>query len=141
MEQSIQTTVQSVSRGKRLANYIIDVFLYNILVLYLINPLILTFIGDALLRNFWANFLFNSFILALYYFIFEAIFQKTPGKFITGTKVVMEDGSKPEVDTIAKRSLIRAIPFDAISMYTGNEVDKKDTWWHDRWTSTRVVKS
>jgi uncharacterized RDD family membrane protein YckC len=141
MEQNIQTTVQSVSRGRRLENYIIDIFLYNILVLFLINPLILTFTGDALLRNFWANFLFNAFILALYYFIFEAIFQKTPGKFVTGTKVVMEDGSKPEVDTIAKRSLIRVIPFDAISMYTGIEADKKDTWWHDRWTSTRVVKS
>jgi uncharacterized RDD family membrane protein YckC len=141
MEQSIQTSVQSVTRGRRFTNYVIDYTLCNILILFVVYPMVRMLFGDAATGNFWSNLLLSSIVVFLYYFIFEAIFQKTPGKFITGTKVVLEDGSTPDINTIAKRSFIRVVPFEVISVYTGSEPDKKDTWWHDRWASTRVIKS
>jgi uncharacterized RDD family membrane protein YckC len=70
----------------------------------------------------------------LYYFVFETLFQKTPAKFLTSTKVVMTDSSKPSAGTIAARTLCRLVPFDVFS-------EKDLTWWHDRWTSTVVTEA
>jgi uncharacterized RDD family membrane protein YckC len=139
-QQSIQTTnPQVATTGKRFANFIIDSILYEIGMLVLINPLVRLLFGNLLYKNFWGGFLFALLMQFIYYFAFEATLQKTPGKFITRTKVVMADGSKPDNATIAKRTLIRLVPFEAISMYTGKETENKGTWWHDRWASTRVV--
>lgn len=52
----------------------------------------------------------------------------------------MGDGTKPNPGTIAKRTLIRFVPFEVISLYTGQDANNKSTLWHDRWTSTRVVR-
>ncbi|MHC4365583.1 MAG: RDD family protein, partial [Planctomycetota bacterium] len=72
----------------------------------------------------------------LYYFIFEAICQRTPAKFITGTKVIASVGSKPTVGTIAKRTLIRFVPFEPFSI-----LGEKVYGWHDRWSGTYVIKA
>jgi len=72
----------------------------------------------------------------LYYFIFEAIWQRTPGKFVTGTKVITCDGAKPKAGTIALRTLIRFVPFQALS-FLGHKV----YGWHDSWSGTYVIKS
>ena len=72
----------------------------------------------------------------LYYFIFEAIWQRTPGKFLTGTKVITCDGTKPKANTIALRTLTRFIPFQA-SSFLGDKV----YGWHDSWSGTYVIKS
>jgi len=120
-------------------NYFIDNIFYEIGMFILVNPLVRLIFGNSLSKNFWSNFLIALIMLFAYYFIFEAAFQKTPGKFITGTKVIMEDGSKPDIGTITKRTLVRFVPFEAISMYTGKVPKNKGTWWHDRWTTTRVV--
>jgi uncharacterized RDD family membrane protein YckC len=141
MEQPVQPTIQAVSSGKRFMNLAIDTVLYEILMLFIINPLIRLVFGKAFTANFWGNWMFALLIMFLYYFVFELVFQKTPAKFITGTKVVLDDGSKPNASAIAKRTLTRLVPFEAVSMYTGKELEKKGTWWHDRWTATRVIKS
>jgi uncharacterized RDD family membrane protein YckC len=142
MEQPIsQPTYQIATSGRRFLNLAIDSILYEIVMFLLVNPLVRLLFGNSFFSNYWTSYLFASIMLFLYYFAFEAVFQKTPAKFITGTKVVTVDGSKPEIGTIALRSLIRFVPFDAISMYTGKEVANKGTWWHDRWVTTRVVKS
>jgi uncharacterized RDD family membrane protein YckC len=139
-QQHIQTINQVATTGRRFMNYVIDSILYEIGMFILINPLVRLIFGDFLYKNIWSSYLFASLILFFYYFIFEAIFQKTPGKFITGTKVVMMDGSKPDIATIAKRTLSRLVPFEVFSMYTGKEIENKGTWWHDRWAATRVVQ-
>lgn len=72
----------------------------------------------------------------LYYFIFESICQRTPGKFITGTRVITGTGTKPSMGTIAKRTLIRFVPFEAFSFLGENVYG-----WHDRWSGTYVVKA
>ncbi|MBI9050250.1 MAG: RDD family protein [Anaerolineaceae bacterium] len=136
-----RTTVLPASSNRRFLNLLIDTVLYGIGMQIVIWPITFEIFGDAFSKNFWPSYLYALAMLFLYYFVFEALLQKTPAKFITGTIVVMEDGSKPNASTIVKRTLSRLVPGEVISTYTGKLPDKKGTWWHDRWTATRVVRS
>ena len=80
----------------------------------------------------------TAVMLVIYYFVFEVWLQKTIGKMVTKTKVVMADGSKPTASKILLRSIIRIVPFEPFSS-VGTKKEQR-TWWHDRWTKTRVVK-
>ncbi|MFL9844612.1 RDD family protein [Flavobacterium rhizosphaerae] len=128
--------------SKRLANYIIDRIVMFVIDFCFISVLgyiydefyaadwILYFISDSIIANLAHSCLFS----VVYYTIFEATTQRTVGKFITGTKVVMEDGSKPGWRVIIIRSLCRMIPFDAFSFLGSNA-----RGWHDSLSSTYVV--
>jgi len=70
-----------------------------------------------------------------YYLFFETVFQATPGKFITRTRVVDLDGNKPPFTSILGRTLSRFVPFEPFSFFSSTEEG-----WHDRWSGTRVVK-
>jgi len=64
----------------------------------------------------------------------EIKFQKTVAKFITKTKVVRLDGSKPNDSEIIARTICRLIPFDGISyLFVKNGL-------HDYLSKTKVVK-
>jgi len=80
------------------------------------------------------QFVFGHLILLFYYFIFETTTQRSPAKFITGTKVIMADGTKPSAGTILKRTFCRMIPFNGLSFL--GELGKG---WHDRFSDTYVV--
>jgi uncharacterized RDD family membrane protein YckC len=74
--------------------------------------------------------------VSLAYFIFtEAAFQRTPGKLLTGTLVVTEDGGRPTLGQIVGRSFARFIPFEAFSFLGSNE----PVGWHDSLSKTRVI--
>ena len=73
-----------------------------------------------------------GFIQLLYYFFFEWVFQATPGKMLTGSRVVNENGSKPSAGKIFKRSLLRLIPLEWLSGFS--------ELWHDKWSETYVVE-
>jgi uncharacterized RDD family membrane protein YckC len=69
-----------------------------------------------------------------YYVFMENKYQKTIGKFITKTKVVKKNGTKPQVGDILIRTLSRLIPFDRISfLFTTNG-------FHDRLSDTTIIK-
>ncbi len=70
-----------------------------------------------------------------YYALFEGVWQRSPAKFITGTKVVMLDGSKPSLGRVLLRALCMLIPFDPFS-YIGNHTPEG---WHDRLSHVIVV--
>lgn len=140
-EEPIQTTIQTVSRGIRLLNFIIDNVIYEIVVLFAVYPFARAVFGKSFGENFWLTLAFNFLVLFLYYFLFEVAFQRTPAKFLTSTRVVLSDGSTPDAAIIARRSLIRLIPFEVISQYTGKDPNLIGTWWHDSWTNTRVIKN
>lgn len=118
------------SQGKRLLNLIID----NIGGYVFIGLLILVL---SLLNIDWKQhlFLIGCVYTIGYFLIFEGIWQRTPGKWITGTKVVMLDGSKPPFTRILGRTLCRLIPFDALSYLFGT----RPVGWHDRLSHTLVV--
>jgi uncharacterized RDD family membrane protein YckC/type II secretory pathway pseudopilin PulG len=120
--------VEPASIGRRFANYILD-----IIIAYAI------FIAIAVLANF-ANstvaailFIFSFVMFFFYHIIFEAIWQRTPGKWITGTKVVAYDGGKPKFLNIVGRTFARIIPFEAFSFFF-NPIG-----WHDSLSKTLVV--
>lgn len=74
------------------------------------------------------------FTYVVSWFVFEYVFQRTPGKFLTGTKVVAIDGTKPTIKAILIRTLCRFIPFEFISYLGSNKFGM-----HDSISKTRVV--
>jgi uncharacterized RDD family membrane protein YckC len=130
------------TKGARFANYAIDMLLkYGIA--YSVGLII-----GLLYRYFnlvgpyqWITtmstlegLLFSEVISLSFYFIFEATTQRTPGKYITGTKVITFEGDKPNAITILKRTLCRMIPFNAFSF-----LGEPGKGWHDSITNTYVV--
>jgi len=82
------------------------------------------------------DFIFGCLFIFIYYVGFETIWQRTPGKFITGTKVIRSDGSKPSLGIIFGRTLMRFVPFEAFS-FLGARV----YGWHDRCSGTYLIKA
>ena len=73
------------------------------------------------------------FFGTLFYFVFESLFQATPAKFLTETKVGDKQGFKVPASIIFKRSLSRNIPFDPLSFLVKAN-------WHDAVSKTVVYK-
>lgn len=123
-----------VGAGIRFVNFLID------FIIWLIIAMIVIFIIGLIIQPTDENFIsllayiliFGTFIA--YYAIMEIKFQKTVGKFITKTKVVKMDGTKPETSDIITRTFCRLIPFDRISfLFVRNGI-------HDFLSKTKVVK-
>lgn len=130
-----------VSKGKRFSNFFIDIiFFYIFLFIFVFIYAMISDPGyagsnssndeDTLLT------LIGYLVLFSYYFIFESIFGKTPGKFITKTKVVNLDGTSPNAKSIFIRSLSRFIPFEPLSVL----FSKNLLGWHDNLSKTMVVE-
>jgi hypothetical protein len=128
------------SLGVRLANNFLD-----LVVLYIVNYLFST-ISNLLYEvtsieffYFYSNgnmlwqILIGNFNYCLYYFLMENYLDgRTVAKYITGTKVISTDGTKPSTRQIIYRSLSRIVPFDGLSFLGENG-------WHDKWSETRVI--
>ena len=133
------------SKSKRFANYVIDrILFYSVfLLLGVLTYIMAEFIGNESFYIFLENLdsinplldkLITAIIFVIFYFILESISQRTIGKLVTQTKVVLENGEKPAPETIILRSLCRFIPFNAIS-FLGNI----PRGWHDTISKTFVV--
>lgn len=130
------------TKWQRFANLLID------FVIQLIIALLLGVIASVLYFGFgidgpviWIETmdafeerLLGAVILLCYYGLFETLTSSTPGKYITKTKVVLEDGSKPDAFTILLRSLCRIIPFEPFSFF-----GTLGRGWHDSLSRTYVV--
>ncbi|HUW17819.1 MAG TPA: RDD family protein [Sedimentisphaerales bacterium] len=81
------------------------------------------------------GFLLGLALVFSYYFVFESSWQRTPAKFVTGTKVITADGRKPALSTIALRTLVRFVPFEALSF-----LSERAYGWHDKWSGTYVIR-
>lgn len=131
-------TFDLANGGLRFANYIIDLIAIIILNLIwgftiglILGILALSFIDKLLANERFFNFVIGILNTMIFYTIFEGLFGKTPGKLITKTKVVDENGKKPDIGTIMLRSLCRLIPFEAFS-FLGSEA----RGWHDTISKT-----
>lgn len=135
--------VKTVTEGPRFAHYFVDLICYYIIMISL--SFLIGFIAlysdynnsGAALSFQYVSQIFFILSYPLYYFFFEALWQRTPGKFLTKTVVINEYAEKPSVGSIILRSLIRLIPFEAFSCF-GNR-RKQSLGWHDRWSNTYVV--
>jgi len=136
-DQAPQLALQPASLWLRLANALIDYFMFWLLLVGVIAVLALSLSEsafDALFQGFSGN-LMGLAVMLLYYIVMEAFFARTVGKFITGTKVVDESGGPVGLGQVVGRSFARFIPFEVFS-YFGD--DKRG--WHDSLPRTRVVK-
>jgi uncharacterized RDD family membrane protein YckC len=111
--------------SKRLLNWFVD-FVLIIFILTLVMDA-----GDWAAKTYGYDFLsvgsispdvpnprlglFYGLVSIMYYGLFESFLQRTPGKFITGTRVIRFDGTLPTEWNILLRSLLRFIPFEALS--------------------------
>ena len=136
------------SKGNRFVNYIVDVIWFVALFLgfvIVVSYLFYTFsddvsaVDDFIYKlenvNPFLDRLITSIIIALFYFTTETVLKgRTIAKYVTKTKVVLEDGSKPNAIDYLKRSFSRIIPFEALS-FLGPE----GRGWHDTISNTYVV--
>lgn len=138
---------ERATKGKRLANYLIDLFAFNLIPFVIafaygflhaiISPSSVTTLADEsvgfdidiLNRIVWLM------LYALYMSITEAIFKgKSLGKLITKTRAVNLDGSQISTSTAFARGFIRAVPFCVFSAL-GTPCNP----FQDRWTNTMVI--
>lgn len=135
--------VYDVTAGKRFANYFIDrIVLLGLGGLFgaLLGALWMVIAPEQYydlemaLENKIIQYLFGFVIGFIYYSFIESVSGRSIGKFFTKTKVVTEDGERPDVSTILLRSICRFIPFEAFSFLGG-----EPRGWHDTISKTRVV--
>lgn len=132
-------TQMEASLGKRFVNALVDgicIGIVNVAIGFTFG-LILGITGNATLTDDAGINLFLQLLgLAmtfLFYVVFESAFQRTPGKLITGTKVVTSSGEKPSPKSIAIRTLCRFIPFEPlVGLFTSS-------FWHDTIPDVKVV--
>ncbi len=123
------------SKELRLANHIVDLVVVNVLVFGV--GLVSALLAGA---NEEAGSDLQVIVLSLavpliYYVIFEALWGRTIGKLLTGTRVVNEWGAPATLGQVVGRSFGRLIPFEAFSF-----LGKTGRGWHDSLSRTFVVK-
>lgn len=128
------------SNWQRVLHYVIDTAVFAFIGFQFLYFLIRIDFFNSFFRTIQNQFS-ERFILVtlvvifrtIFYFLFEALFEATPGKFLTESKVADLEGVKPAKSALFKRTLSRSIPFNPISFWF-----KAD--WHDSFSHTTVFK-
>jgi hypothetical protein len=134
IEEQKELDSKKVSSVTRFIHFIVDTIAFTVLTM-IIGFIVLLFFNST---NQTLATLMGYFMLTIaffgYYVFMETKFQKTIGKFITKTKVVNKNGTKPGVGDIVRRTFCRLIPFDRISfLFTNNG-------FHDKLSETTIIK-
>jgi len=126
---------------KRLLNLLIDVAAVILIFLFIgVVGVLASLLGsDAILIWFEqmdtnTDRIITTLVMVVYLFVTELLTQRSLGKLITGTIVVMEDGSKPTTKAILVRALCRILSIEALSF-----IRKVPRGWHDTASDTYVV--
>lgn len=131
-----EVTLHQASSGKRLGNYLIDVatfYLFIFVIFFVLASVAPEFTNSII--DYAGNPIITLLMYGLYMGALEAIFQgRSPGKLVTGTKAVTEDGINVNSGKAFLRGLIRAVPFNGLSGLGYHCYP-----WHDRWTKTQVI--
>lgn len=130
-ERDEKNNTEVASRVRRMANFSIDILILINGISSLIAYSVISFEWYGLFRYWW--FVWIGIVLS-YYIFFEGLFGWTPAKLITRTKVIGKSGTKPNLNEVIGRTLLRLVPFEIFS-YMG----KSALGWHDRWSGTMVV--
>lgn len=137
-----QKKLVPASFWKRLLNILLDyvgTIIFLSAILFLVAYFSEVSIRENLHRNRvthpYAFQLLGIFAMYVYYVASEFYLKgKTFGKYLTQTRVVTMDGSPPNLRKVMIRSLLRFLPFEAISF-----VFLKNHTWHDQWSGTMVI--
>lgn len=143
MEKPLEIKPEMLAtRTNRFVNFIIDSLLVGIIqvgategcnALYRKYGNEILHIGPPVVDN--MKYLLLAMALNIVYFgLFESLTMRTPGKFVTNTMVVKNDGTKPDDVRIFLRTLCRLIPLEALSFLWSPGIGL-----HDSFSKTRVV--
>ena len=128
------------TKGTRFLNYIVDTICIFVIVIgfsFVLGIFLAIFSSpeNDLFENPLVDLFLNFFVFGIwgvYYIFFETVFQRTPGKFLTGTIVVSDTGETPTFGKVVGRTFSRFIPFEPIiGLFTD--------FLHDTLPGTRVV--
>lgn len=128
----INRSLELITGWRRFGHYLLDalfIFAFQFMVGVIIGVI---GIDASFLNNVLLSRLLSVLTAFLYYAFTESVFHTSFGKMLTGSVVIDEYGENPSVATIIKRSLIRIIPFEALSCIG-------ERGWHDVWSNTYVV--
>lgn len=132
IKEELLLDAQKASKTLRLANGIIDTTVIIILLTFWDYFVIMIQPSEWVAHFFaFSGTLFSYFA---YYLLMETYFQKTIGKFFTGTKVVTLQKEEPYISDIFVKTLCRLIPLDQLSFLFFNN------GFHDRFSKTMVIK-
>jgi len=121
--------------NRRLWNSVLDAIFYYIFSFILI--FIIAFAGySKVVLGGIKPFIFSYILFLAYYLVNEGIFGRTPAKYITKTKVVDIQGNKPSFKKILLRTILRFVPFEALTF-----LRKYPYGLHDSVSKTLVVPS
>jgi len=127
-----------VGIGTRVLNFVIDTFIISIFTFiahhgwefYAYYYHVFFLVSSSL----YALILFFSIILIIYYVFFETIFARTPGKWLSLSKVVNKKGTKPSFIQVIIRSIVRLTVIDCFF------IPFLDKTLHDYLSKTDVVE-
>ena len=124
--------MRTVGVGTRTLNFIIDTLL-----IFLLSYA--AYEGWAFYALYWHIIYFQYYIffwavMFVYYLFFESIFKRSPGKWVTATKVVNQKGGRPSFIQIFVRSLVRLTLIDCFF------IPFIDKTLHDYLSKTEVVE-
>ncbi len=131
------------TRGQRFLNFFIDNIVMSFLQMICICPVSVmtaasmergTSPEEAAVTLQVVVWIASLVVFLGYYIFFEAVFQRTPGKFLTGTMVLRSNGVKPTFGQVLGRTLARFIPFEPFSFLFS------ELGWHDTLSGTQVVQ-
>lgn len=137
-----ETQYSIAGRGKRLANYFIDLIGYmlfsgviGVLIALVLSPESQFFEESETAVQKIKEYLLGIIIITVYYSVQEYFFKgKTLGKLITKTRAVTMNNGKLTFADALKRSLCRLIPFEAFTFF-----DDNPRGWHDSIPNTKVI--
>lgn len=144
LEEDYGKEFKIASKGKRLANYIIDIACYYVLAaaigvllaIYAMSSGKEHLLDELDQLDGISNYILGAVMLLFYCIMIETILKgKTIGKYITKTRAVNKDYSPVSFPTVVSRSLSRLIPFEAFSF-----IGDKSTGWHDSISETIVIE-
>lgn len=124
--------MKKVGDGTRILNFMVDGLLVFILTFFAFrvwNFYVVNWYFKPI--NFWW---FIAATVFVYYTLFEALFARTPGKWLSATKVVTLDGRRPSILAVLVRSLMRLTVIDFLFI----AVFEKPL--HDQLSKTMVVE-
>jgi uncharacterized RDD family membrane protein YckC len=125
----VAVSLVDVARSRRIVHVIVDQLLVEVAL-----SVAVVLAGDAPnSRDGGERYAVSALLSMVYYVFFEFAFGRTPGKFLTGSRVVALDGRRPTFGQVLRRTLTRFVPFDAVSFLGGRR------GWHDEWSKTRVI--
>ena len=126
-------TTQTFGDGTRIFQFLVDTVLIFILAYFLYQwyNFYVYYWGFYPIR-FGAFFFMTMWV---YVFLFELIFLRTPAKWLAGTKVVSQNGSRPHIGQFFIRAFIRT----SIISFFGLAWNGKPL--HDSLSKTKLVAS